>query len=117
MLLYVYVHADSFPRLLAGVHLYSCFATPHSRHLASLHGPLRVPPLSSDSQEFVIRIKSLLRSADGLGRLARVIAVRALELLDEGDVPLLGVGLRRAGVDLLLPGLLLGLALCSARVC
>ena len=54
-----------------------------------------------------------LRTANGLRRLARVIPVRALELLDQRDVALLGVGLRRARVDLLLPRLLLGFALCS----
>lgn len=49
--------------------------------------------------------------ADGLGLLAGVVAVGSLELLDEGDV--LGLGLLGGGavVDLLLPGVLLGLAL------
>jgi hypothetical protein len=50
-------------------------------------------------------------SADGLGDLVGVEAVRLLELVDEVDV--LGLGLLGGGalVDLLLPGVLLGLAL------
>lgn len=54
---------------------------------------------------------SILGTADSLRRLAGIVAVGALELLDEGDVALLGIGLRRFGVDLLLPRLLLGFAL------
>jgi hypothetical protein len=50
-------------------------------------------------------------SADGLGDLVGIEAVRVLELVDEVDV--LGLGLLGSGalVDLLLPGVLLGLAL------
>lgn len=49
--------------------------------------------------------------ADGLGDLVGVEAVGLLELVDEVDV--LGLGLLGGGavVDLLLPGVLLGLAL------
>lgn len=52
-----------------------------------------------------------LRSAHRLSRLAGVVAICALELLDERDVALLGVGLRGAGVNFFLPGFLFGFAL------
>lgn len=50
-------------------------------------------------------------STDGLGDLVRVVAARRLELLDEGDVLLLGLLGGDALVDDLLPRVLLGLAL------
>lgn len=52
-----------------------------------------------------------LARSDGLGLLARIVAVLCLELLDERNVAGLGAGCRGAGVDLLLPCLVFGLAL------
>lgn len=57
----------------------------------------------------------LLVAADGLGHLVLVVAERLLELLDQGDVPRLGLLGGDALVDDLLPCVLLGLALfCGA---
>ena len=52
--------------------------------------------------------------ANRCGNLVLVKAVLGLELLDESDVALLGGVGRDALVDDLLPGVLLGLALCLA---
>lgn len=54
--------------------------------------------------------------ADSLGLLVLVVAVRLLQLLDESDVPLLGLLGSDALVDELLPRGLLRLALFS-RIC
>lgn len=58
-----------------------------------------------------IHLIVLALSTNSLGLLARVVAARLLELLDELDVLLLGVLGGGTGVDDLLPGGLLVLAL------
>lgn len=60
---------------------------------------------------------SLSRSTNGLGLLGLVIAVFRLELLDLGDVLLLGLLGGEAVVNNLLPGIVLGLALFIGRLC
>ncbi len=57
-------------------------------------------------------LRSPLVGADGLGDLVRVVAVLSLELLHQIDVPFLCVGGGRACINLLLPRLVFGLALC-----
>jgi hypothetical protein len=57
-----------------------------------------------------------LVATDGLGLLVRVVAVLALERLDEVDVALLGLLGGDALVDDLLPSVLLGLALQDSRI-
>lgn len=54
---------------------------------------------------------NLSRTTDGLGLLGLVIAVFRLELLNLGDILLLGLLGGETVVDSLLPGVVLGLAL------
>jgi len=55
--------------------------------------------------------KTILGTSNGLGLLVLVVTVGLLQLLDQGDVSLLGLLGGDALVDNLLPGLVLGFAL------